>query len=42
VIEEHETTLDPNNVRDYIDSYLLEMKATEKDPDSTFRQDSKT
>lgn len=35
-IEEHEKTLDPKNVRDIIDMYLLNMKEKEeKDQDTT-------
>lgn len=36
VIREHQESLDPHNPRDYIDSYLLEMEAQQKeDPNCT-------
>ncbi|KAK3883064.1 hypothetical protein Pcinc_012595 [Petrolisthes cinctipes] len=35
VIAEHEATLDPNNLRDYIDRYLVEMAGQRDDPNST-------
>ncbi|GFU24898.1 cytochrome P450 2J2 [Nephila pilipes] len=36
-IEEHKSTLNPSSVRDYIDSYLIEMEARQKkDPNTTF------
>ncbi|XP_045133474.1 cytochrome P450 2L1-like isoform X2 [Portunus trituberculatus] len=34
-IKEHKATLDPDNPRDLIDSYLLEMEAKKDDPDTT-------
>ncbi|XP_047486302.1 cytochrome P450 2L1-like [Penaeus chinensis] len=34
-VKEHQATLDPENPRDFIDAYLLEMKAKEDDLDST-------
>ncbi|XP_063867797.1 cytochrome P450 2L1-like [Scylla paramamosain] len=34
-IEEHKATLDPDNPRDLIDSYLLEMEAKKDDPETT-------
>lgn len=34
-IESHRATLDPNNPRDFIDGYLLEMEAKKDDPEST-------
>ncbi|XP_042857255.1 cytochrome P450 2L1-like [Penaeus japonicus] len=33
-IKEHQDTLDPDNPRDYIDAYLLEMEARKDDPQS--------
>ncbi|XP_035204797.1 cytochrome P450 18a1-like [Stegodyphus dumicola] len=38
-IEEHERTLDPTNIRDYIDGYLIEIKKRADDPDSTFTKE---
>ncbi|XP_066291900.1 cytochrome P450 2J4-like [Branchiostoma lanceolatum] len=37
-IEEHKRTFDPNDIRDFIDSYLLEMRAQDQS-DSTFTDD---
>nr|XP_027214807.1 cytochrome P450 2L1-like [Penaeus vannamei] len=34
-VQEHQATLDPENPRDYIDAYLLEMEARKDDPEST-------
>ncbi|KAK3870142.1 hypothetical protein Pcinc_024598 [Petrolisthes cinctipes] len=34
-IEEHQRTLDPNNPRDFIDGYLMEMEGRKDDPQST-------
>ncbi|XP_042870721.1 cytochrome P450 2L1-like isoform X2 [Penaeus japonicus] len=34
-VKEHQATLDPENPRDYIDAYLLEMEARKDDPQST-------
>ncbi|CAL1262443.1 unnamed protein product [Larinioides sclopetarius] len=36
-IQEHEETLDPNNIRDFVDSYLIEMKKRSDDPNTTFK-----
>ncbi|RXG55981.1 cytochrome P450 2L1 [Armadillidium vulgare] len=33
-IEEHQETLDPNNPRDFMDDYLIEMEKQKDDPDS--------
>ncbi|XP_047486687.1 cytochrome P450 2L1-like [Penaeus chinensis] len=33
-VEQHQKTLDPENPRDYIDAYLLEMEARKDDPQS--------
>nr|XP_042905131.1 uncharacterized protein LOC107448862 [Parasteatoda tepidariorum] len=39
-IEEHRRTLDPKNIRDFIDSYFIEMKSRkEKDPNTSFTYD---
>ncbi|CAL1262442.1 unnamed protein product [Larinioides sclopetarius] len=38
-IQEHEETLDPNNIRDFVDSYLLEIKKRSDDPNTTFRKE---
>ncbi|GIZ05395.1 cytochrome P450 2J2, partial [Caerostris extrusa] len=38
-IDQHEATLDPNNVRDFVDGYLLEMKKKGNDPKTTFRKE---
>lgn len=35
-INEHEQTLDENNVRDYIDGFLIEMKKHQNNPRTTF------
>ncbi|GFY48031.1 cytochrome P450 18a1 [Trichonephila inaurata madagascariensis] len=36
-INEHKDTLDPKNIRDYMDRYLIEMEIRKKkDPDTTF------
>ncbi|KAK3877932.1 hypothetical protein Pcinc_017400 [Petrolisthes cinctipes] len=37
VVEEHRATLDPNNPRDLIDGYLMEMEERKEDLDSTFK-----
>ncbi|XP_037799520.1 cytochrome P450 2L1-like isoform X1 [Penaeus monodon] len=34
-VKEHQATLDPENPRDYIDAYLLEMESQKDDPNST-------
>ncbi|KAA0184341.1 Cytochrome P450 CYP3213D1, partial [Hyalella azteca] len=39
VIAKHQATLDKDNIRDYIDRYLVEMENQKNDPDSTFRAD---
>lgn len=31
-INEHEKTFDPNNIRDFIDGYLLEIQERKDDP----------
>ncbi|GBN92085.1 Cytochrome P450 2J2 [Araneus ventricosus] len=38
-IQEHEATLDPNNIRDFMDSYLLEIKKKSDDPNTSFRKE---
>ncbi|CAL1262446.1 unnamed protein product [Larinioides sclopetarius] len=38
-LEEHKATLDPNNIRDYIDGYLLEIEKRKTDPNTTFKED---
>ncbi|GBO18824.1 Cytochrome P450 2A13 [Araneus ventricosus] len=38
-IQEHEATLDPNNVRDFVDGYLLEIQKKSVDPNSTFTRE---
>ncbi|KAI4879224.1 hypothetical protein NFI96_005822 [Prochilodus magdalenae] len=40
VMEEHKETLDPENLRDFIDAYLLEMTKQESKEDSTFHEDN--
>lgn len=35
-MREHEKTLDPNNIRDYMDGYLLEIEKRINDPNTTF------
>ncbi|XP_035217943.1 cytochrome P450 18a1-like [Stegodyphus dumicola] len=35
-IEKHEQTLDPTNLRDFMDGYLLEIKKRADDPDTSF------
>ncbi|XP_078596583.1 cytochrome P450 2J6-like [Branchiostoma floridae x Branchiostoma japonicum] len=37
-IKEHQLTFDPNDIRDFIDSYLLEMQAQDQS-DTTFTED---
>ncbi|XP_050712088.1 methyl farnesoate epoxidase-like isoform X4 [Eriocheir sinensis] len=37
-IEEHKATLDPDNPRDFIDTYLVEMAKQKHDPNSTFTE----
>lgn len=31
-INEHEKTFDPNNIRDFVDGYLLEIQKRKDDP----------
>ncbi|GFQ82615.1 cytochrome P450 2J2, partial [Trichonephila clavata] len=39
-IQKHAKSLDPRNIRDFIDGYLVEMKTQqEKDPNTTFNDD---
>ncbi|GBO39772.1 Cytochrome P450 2B19 [Araneus ventricosus] len=38
-MEEHEATLDPNNIRDFIDGYLLEIEKRKADLNTTFKKD---
>ncbi|KAG8196169.1 hypothetical protein JTE90_007899 [Oedothorax gibbosus] len=38
-IEEHEKTLDPNNIRDFLDGYLLEIEKRSNEPNTTFKRD---
>ncbi|GFT94069.1 cytochrome P450 2G1 [Nephila pilipes] len=38
-IKKHEATLDPNNVRDFMDGYLLEIQKRANDPSSTFKKE---
>ncbi|XP_054719611.1 cytochrome P450 2U1-like [Uloborus diversus] len=38
-IKEHLKSLDSNNIRDFIDGYLLQMEKKSKDPSSTFHRD---
>ncbi|GIY18586.1 cytochrome P450 18a1 [Caerostris darwini] len=38
-MEAHEATLDANNIRDFMDGYLLEIKKNSCDPKSTFQKD---
>ncbi|GFY75842.1 cytochrome P450 1A2 [Trichonephila inaurata madagascariensis] len=38
-MKKHEETLDPNNVRDFIDGYLLEIQKRSNDPNTTFRRE---
>ncbi|XP_015919915.1 cytochrome P450 2J6-like [Parasteatoda tepidariorum] len=41
MIEEHKKTLDPENIRDYVDRYLIEMKSRkDKDPKTTFNENT--
>ncbi|KAI4897136.1 hypothetical protein NFI96_022770 [Prochilodus magdalenae] len=39
-VEEHRETLDPENLRDFIDAYLVEMTMQESQEDSTFHEDN--
>ncbi|CAL4117927.1 unnamed protein product [Meganyctiphanes norvegica] len=36
IIQEHQSTLDPENPRDYIDTFLMEINAHQDDPDSDY------
>ncbi|GFV86873.1 cytochrome P450 18a1 [Trichonephila clavipes] len=38
-MKKHEETLDPNNIRDFMDGYLLEIQKRSKDPNTTFRKE---
>ncbi|GFR19889.1 vitamin D 25-hydroxylase [Trichonephila clavata] len=38
-MKKHEETLDPNNVRDFIDGYLLEIQKRSNDPNTTFTKE---
>ncbi|GFT21009.1 cytochrome P450 2A9 [Nephila pilipes] len=38
-MEEHEKTLDPNNIRSFMDSYLIEIQKQSSDPNSTFKKE---
>uniref|UniRef100_A0A8B9L1H3 Uncharacterized protein n=1 Tax=Astyanax mexicanus TaxID=7994 RepID=A0A8B9L1H3_ASTMX len=40
VAEEHRKTLDPENLRDFIDAYLVEMIKQESNEDSTFHEEN--
>ncbi|GFR19905.1 cytochrome P450 2A9 [Trichonephila clavata] len=37
-IKHHEATLDPNNIRDFLDGYLLEVQKKIGDPNTTFKK----
>ncbi|XP_015920068.1 cytochrome P450 18a1 [Parasteatoda tepidariorum] len=39
-MREHEATFDPDNIRDFIDAYLLEIQKRAKDVTSTFHRDT--
>uniref|UniRef100_W5KHY8 Cytochrome P450 2B4-like n=1 Tax=Astyanax mexicanus TaxID=7994 RepID=W5KHY8_ASTMX len=39
-VEEHRKTLDPNNLRDFIDAYIVEMSKQQSNEDSTFHEDN--
>uniref|UniRef100_A0A8B9L3L9 Uncharacterized protein n=1 Tax=Astyanax mexicanus TaxID=7994 RepID=A0A8B9L3L9_ASTMX len=39
-MEEHKKTLDPENLRDFIDAYLVEMIKQEANEDSTFHEEN--
>ncbi|KAK4290284.1 hypothetical protein Pmani_036800 [Petrolisthes manimaculis] len=41
-IKEHQRTLDPNNPRDLMDGYLIEMEERKDDPHSTFSEEDLT
>ncbi|GFR19891.1 cytochrome P450 18a1 [Trichonephila clavata] len=38
-MKKHEETLDPNNIRDFMDGYLLEIQKRSNDPNTTFRKE---
>ncbi|GFY75836.1 cytochrome P450 2J6 [Trichonephila inaurata madagascariensis] len=38
-IKQHEATLDPNNIRDFLDGYLLEVQKKIGDPNTTFKKE---
>ncbi|GFR19910.1 cytochrome P450 18a1 [Trichonephila clavata] len=38
-IKQHEATLDPNNIRDFLDGYLLEVQKKIYDPNTTFKKE---
>ncbi|CAL1262447.1 unnamed protein product, partial [Larinioides sclopetarius] len=38
-IESHESTLDPNNLRDFMDGFIVEMQKKKDDPNTTFRKE---
>ncbi|GFS87499.1 cytochrome P450 18a1 [Nephila pilipes] len=38
-IKKHEATLDPNNIQDFMDGYLLEIQKKSNDPNSTFKRE---
>ncbi|GFT82457.1 cytochrome P450 2G1 [Nephila pilipes] len=38
-IKKHEETLDPNNIRDFMDGYLLEIQKKSNDPNTTFKRE---
>ncbi|XP_072552329.1 cytochrome P450 2B4-like [Salminus brasiliensis] len=40
VVEEHRKTLDPENLRDFIDAYLVEMSKQQSNEDSTFHEEN--
>ena len=39
IVDEHVAELDPENPKDYIDQYLLQMEREKDNPDTTFRSD---
>ncbi|GFV86895.1 cytochrome P450 18a1 [Trichonephila clavipes] len=38
-IKQHVATLDPNNIRDFLDGYLLEVQKKNNDPNTTFKKE---
>ncbi|GFV35610.1 cytochrome P450 2G1 [Trichonephila clavipes] len=38
-IRKHEATLDPNSIRDFVDSYLLEIQKQSNNPNTTFTKE---